>query len=148
MMRAVCKSSKKRFYYGVLYFFISLFSSVCCTASDIYSFASSTERLRFQHIVQELRCLVCQNQTLEDSNALLAKDLRTLIYKKIKQGESEKAIKNYLIDRYGEFIVLKPVFSPLTYFLWLGPFILLASIIIIMTIRINKAGSATIHISE
>jgi cytochrome c-type biogenesis protein CcmH len=124
----MCKSLL--YYCQALCFFSLLASPVCFAATEIYPFTSLVEKQRFHHIIQELRCLVCQNQNLADSNALLAKDLRQLIYTKIKQGESESAIKNYLVSRYGEFILFKPVFSPLTYLLWLGPFILFAFILI------------------
>lgn len=121
----------KGIFYGQLLFFILLFSSFCFAESEeIYRFNSMIKKAQFEKITQELRCLVCQNQTLADSNAPLAKDFRQIIYEKIKEGESEQRIKKYLVSRYGEYILFKPPFSPLTYLLWFGPFSLLAIILI------------------
>ena len=114
-----------------LIFSSCFFSALAFSAThEIYSFASRQEKIQFQQIIQELRCLVCQNQNLADSNAPLAQDLRGIIYQRIKKGESSSNIKNYLVSRYGEFILFKPAFSRLTYGLWLSPFILLLAIVI------------------
>ena len=117
---------------GGLFIFSSyFFSSFAFSAThDIYCFDSRQEKIQFEQIIQELRCLVCQNQNLADSNAPLAQDLRQIIYQRIKKGESSSNIKDYLVSRYGEFILFKPLFSPLTYALWLSPFILLLGIVI------------------
>ena len=74
-----------------------------------------------------LRCLVCQNQSIDDSNAPLAKDLRILVRERIAKGDSNEQAKQYLVDRYGEFVLLKPRFNMHTFILWLGPFALLAT---------------------
>jgi cytochrome c-type biogenesis protein CcmH len=81
---------------------------------------------RFKVLGQELRCLVCQNQTLADSNADLARDLRTEVEAQIRQGKSDTQIKNYLVARYGDFVLYKPEVKGSTYLLWGGPFALLA----------------------
>ncbi len=80
---------------------------------------------RFNVLGQELRCLVCQNQTLADSNADLAKDLRTEVEDQIRQGKSDQAIKDYLVARYGDFVLYKPQVKSETWLLWGGPFALL-----------------------
>ncbi len=119
-----------------LIFLSYFFSALAFSAThEIYSFASRQEKIQFQQIIQELRCLVCQNQNLADSNAPLAQDLRRIIYQRIKKGESSLHIKNYLVSRYGEFILFKPMFYPLTYALWLSPFILLLAIGIKLLVR-------------
>ena len=74
----------------------------------------------------ELRCLVCQNQSIDDSNADLAHDLRVLIRERLAAGDSDSQVIQYLVSRYGDFILLKPPLKPATYLLWLGPFIILA----------------------
>ena len=88
-------------------------------------FATPAQQQQFQNLTEQLRCLVCQNESLWDSQAPLAKDLRAEIYQKIMAGESEQAIKEYLVARYGEFILFKPHLNTTTYVLWLTPFILL-----------------------
>ncbi len=74
---------------------------------------------------KELRCLVCQNQSIDDSDADLARDLRRLVRERLMAGENEAQIKAYLVSRYGDFILLKPPFKAKTYALWLGPAVIL-----------------------
>ncbi len=83
---------------------------------------------RVHALSQQLRCLVCQNQTLADSNAELAVDLRRQIRAQLAQGASERAIKEYLVQRYGDFVLYDPPFKPSTWLLWLGPFVLLVAV--------------------
>jgi len=121
-------------------FFLAIFFSplVLAASSDLYVFASAQKKAQFAEIIHEIRCLVCQNQNLVDSNAPLAQDLRLVIYRRIKNGESPTEIKKYLIGRYGNFIVFRPVFSRLTYCLWLSPFILFVLIMCILLVKLRK----------
>jgi cytochrome c-type biogenesis protein CcmH len=80
---------------------------------------------RVMRLSKELRCLVCQNETLADSRADLAEDLRSQIREQMKAGKSDKQIVAYLTDRYGKFILYNPPVDPTTYLLWFGPFVLL-----------------------
>lgn len=80
---------------------------------------------RLHKLSQELRCLVCQNETLADSRADLAEDLRDEIREQMKAGKSDKEIIAFLTERYGQFILYKPQVTPTTYLLWFGPFVLL-----------------------
>ena len=80
---------------------------------------------RARAISAELRCLVCQNQSLDDSSAELAHDLRVLIRERLKAGDSDEQVRAYLVRRYGEFILLKPPLQRDTYVLWYGPFVVL-----------------------
>jgi cytochrome c-type biogenesis protein CcmH len=75
---------------------------------------------RARALSAELRCLVCQNQSIDDSDAALAKDIRVLIRERIAKGESNDAVRAFLVSRYGDFILLKPPFAPETWLLWLG----------------------------
>ena len=75
---------------------------------------------------QELRCLVCQNQSIDDSDAPLAADLRRIVREQLLAGKSDEEIKAYLVERYGDFVLLKPPVKPATWALWIGPFLLLA----------------------
>lgn len=81
---------------------------------------------RLQVLSQELRCLVCQNETLADSRAGLAEDLRREIREQIKAGKTDKEIIAFLTARYGDFVLYRPRVTPTTYLLWFGPFVLLA----------------------
>jgi cytochrome c-type biogenesis protein CcmH len=80
---------------------------------------------RVMNLSRELRCLVCQNETLADSRADLAEDLRNQIREQMKAGKSDKEIVAYLTARYGKFILYNPPIDPTTYLLWFGPFVLL-----------------------
>ncbi|HEX3249028.1 MAG TPA: cytochrome c-type biogenesis protein [Pyrinomonadaceae bacterium] len=80
---------------------------------------------RLTKLSQELRCLVCQNETLADSRADLAEDLRREIREQIKAGKSDKEIIDFLTARYGQFVLYRPRVTPMTYLLWFGPFVLL-----------------------
>ena len=81
--------------------------------------------LRAREISGGLRCLVCQNQSIDDSDAPLAKDLRVLVRERLKAGDSDQAVVDYVVARYGDFVLLKPPFRLSTLFLWLSPLLLL-----------------------
>ena len=81
---------------------------------------------RYQALVSELRCLVCQNQNLADSNAPLAADLRQITYDMIREGKSDAEIIDFMVARYGDFVLYRPPLKPTTAVLWGGPFLLLA----------------------
>jgi cytochrome c-type biogenesis protein CcmH len=76
---------------------------------------------RARKISKGLRCLVCQNESIDDSNADLAKDLRVLLRERLVKGDSDEQAVQYIVDRYGEFVLLQPRFSPYTFVLWFGP---------------------------
>lgn len=80
---------------------------------------------RARALSAELRCLVCQNQSIDDSDAELARDLRLIVRERIKAGDNDRQIITYLVDRYGEFVLLKPRFGWHTLILWVGPFAIL-----------------------
>ena len=80
---------------------------------------------RMQTLAKEFRCLVCQNETIADSQADLAQDLRAQIREQIRAGKSDKEIITYMPDRYGQFVLYRPPVTPTTYLLWFGPFVFL-----------------------
>jgi cytochrome c-type biogenesis protein CcmH len=88
--------------------------------------ADSAQEARARAIASELRCLVCQNQSIDDSDAPLAKDLRMLLRDQIKNGASDKEARDYIVARYGDFVLLRPPFKPETLLLWGAPLIALA----------------------
>jgi cytochrome c-type biogenesis protein CcmH len=94
-------------------------------ASAPLSFASAEQEQRFQDLTEELRCLVCQNQNLADSDAPLAQDLRQEIHDMLVDGRSDAEIRSFLVDRYGDFVLYRPAMKGNTLLLWLAPALLL-----------------------
>jgi cytochrome c-type biogenesis protein CcmH len=88
-------------------------------------FRSELEERRFQSLVAELRCVMCQNQSLADSNAQIAVDLRREVLELIRDGRSDGEIRDYLVQRYGEFVLYRPRVGAATWLLWFGPAVLL-----------------------
>ncbi|MDX9995191.1 MAG: cytochrome c-type biogenesis protein CcmH [Rhodocyclaceae bacterium] len=93
---------------------------------------------RLVHIAGELRCLVCQNESLAGSQADLAKDLRREVRGLIKEGKSDEEVKDFLVSRYGDFVLYRPQVKPETYLLWGGPFILLVAGIIALVSYLRR----------
>lgn len=87
--------------------------------------ADPAQEIRARELSRELRCLVCQNQSIEDSNAPLARDLRRIVRERVALGETDQAVLDYLVQRYGEWVLLKPRFNLQNLLLWLGPALLL-----------------------
>ena len=101
------------------------FSNISYTVEPDEILKNKEYELRARNISKNIRCMTCQNQSIDESNAPLAKDLRILIRHKIKEGSNDKEIYKFLTDRYGDFILLKPPFDLNTLSLWLLPFIFL-----------------------
>jgi cytochrome c-type biogenesis protein CcmH len=90
---------------------------------------------RAREISLQLRCVVCDNQTIDDSNADIAKDLRLLVREQLQQGKTDEEIMAFLTERYGDYVLLKPTVSSDTYILWFGPFIIIMTIFIILVLK-------------
>ena len=84
------------------------------------------QEARAREITRELRCVVCQNQSVDDSDAPLAKDIRVLVRERIAAGESDDAVKDFIVQRYGQYVLLRPPFAMDTALIWIGPFALFA----------------------
>ena len=99
------------------------------------------EEARLVHISQELRCLVCQNESLSSSRAELADDLRREVRDLIRANKSDQEIKDFLVSRYGDFVLYRPEVKPLTWVLWFGPFVvlLIAGIFLLVYMRQRRA---------
>jgi cytochrome c-type biogenesis protein CcmH len=102
-----------------------LLLSGSAAAVEIRQFDSAEKQARYERLLEELRCLVCQNQSLADSDADLAKDLRDEVYGIIQSGKSEEEAVRFLTDRYGDFVLYRPPVKPLTLLLWGGPLLIL-----------------------
>jgi cytochrome c-type biogenesis protein CcmH len=111
---------------------------------------SPAVQARWDHIAAELRCLVCQNESLASSNAELALDLRRELRGLIEQGRSDADIRSFLVSRYGDFVLYKPEVKPVTWLLWFGPFVLLlgALAVALRLMRRKAAAPATLTDSE
>ncbi len=119
------------------------FAACSALAIDPLPFADAKEEQRFQHLVRELRCLVCQNQNLADSDAFLAKDLRAEVFELMRSGKTDAEIKSFLTDRYGDFVLYKPPVKPGTWVLWFGPLLILAIGILIARRQLRRSDPAT-----
>ena len=105
----------------ILFSFLYMQNSFSVEPSEMLE--NEEHELRARDISKNVRCMICQNQSIDESNAPLAKDLRILIRNKIKDGKNDKEIYDFLTDRYGDFILLKPPFNLITLMLWLSPFL-------------------------
>ncbi|MFQ3267549.1 MAG: cytochrome c-type biogenesis protein CcmH [Colwellia sp.] len=105
---------------------------------DTYEFQDEVTKIRFQALSKELRCPKCQNQNLSGSNSPIAADLRRELYELLQQGKADIEIVNFMVDRYGEFVLYRPRVSQLTYVLWFGPAILILFGIIIVIVIVRR----------
>lgn len=94
-------------------------------ATEVRSFPDAAQQQRYEQLIKDLRCLVCQNQSLADSDAELARDLRDEVYEILQSGKSEREAVKFLVDRYGDFVLYRPPFNLATLLLWFGPLLLL-----------------------
>lgn len=140
--------------YGILFWGflgITLLLQPAFAGINIYQFDNAKEEQRFRGLIAELRCPKCQNQNLADSNAGLAKDLKDRTYQLVREGKTNKEIKSYLVDRYGDFIIYKPPFRLSTWLLWFGPllvFLLVFGVFIRKHLQAPKKKPMEITLAE
>ena len=104
---------------------------------------------RYHDLLSELRCLVCQNQTIEESDSELAHDLRVEVNKLLNKGATDSEIIGFMADRYGDFVLYKPLVKPKTYLLWFGPFLFLAIILFLVLMFVKKQKQTSkVELSE
>ncbi|MDO7085504.1 cytochrome c-type biogenesis protein [Pseudocolwellia sp. AS88] len=123
---------------ALLFVLISLSSShVQASPVDTYEFKDEVTKIRFNALTKELRCPKCQNQNLADSNSPIAADLRREVYDLLNEGKADIEIVNFMVARYGEFVLYRPRVSSLTYILWFGPalLVLIGIVVVVMVIR-------------
>lgn len=128
-----------------------IFSAVLSTlfvtqamGADLYQFDSPQQEAQYRGLIEELRCPKCQNQNLAGSDAPIAQDLKQKTYEMIKDGRSDTEIRNYMFERYGDFISYKPPVRPSTWILWFFPPILLVLLIIGWVVKAKKGRRATV----
>ena len=120
--------NKHKFFF-VIIFFIFILSLI----KDVYA---NNEDIK--NITSKLRCMTCQNQSIHDSDADFSKDIKKIIKKQILEGKTEKEILNFLISRYGEYIVFKPLINYKNIFLWVFPFVIFGLSLVFFIIRLKK----------
>lgn len=119
---------------------------LAASAIDALPFKDRAEEQRFQNLARQLRCLVCQNESLADSSADLAKDLRQEVFEQMRQGKSDDEIKHYLTARYSDFVLYNPPLRGSTILLWFGPLLVLlvgAGVVTTIVRRRAKASPVT-----
>jgi cytochrome c-type biogenesis protein CcmH len=117
---------------------IFLFGALTASAAEDAAFEKRVQRLS-----EELRCLVCQNQSLADSHADLAVDLKNQVREKLKQGASEKEVIAFMTERYGDFVLYRPPVKATTLLLWFGPGLLLVAGLIALFLRVRRRAAAS-----
>jgi len=123
---------------------ITLFFLLCVSFSSIsapvetFQFDSPETEKIFHKLSEELRCLVCQNQNVAESNADLAKDLRLEIYTMLSEGKTEDEIVDFMVQRYGDYVLYRPPLKPMTWLLWFGP-IIIFTIGLIFVVRFMRS---------
>lgn len=125
--------------------------SACCllwaaqasAGLEKFDFTGNVDEDRYKELITEIRCLVCQNQSLADSDAELAHDLRQEVYDLMQKGQDNPQIVDFLVYRYGDFVLYKPPVKPSTYWLWYGPFVLLVLGIIMLIKTVRQRGKQT-----
>ncbi|HEX5693347.1 MAG TPA: cytochrome c-type biogenesis protein [Arenimonas sp.] len=111
--------------------------SATATAFEPIAFRDAAEEARFRELSAELRCVMCQNQSLADSNAEIAQDLRLQVLDLMREGKSDREIKDYLVARYSDFVLYSPPVRPSTWLLWFGPGLLLlgGAVVVVVVVR-------------
>ena len=129
-----------------LLFIFLLMMSCSSYAVDTRQLSDPKQQETYETLTRELRCLVCQNQTIADSNAELAADLRRQVYEMLEQGKSRQEIIQFMTDRYGDFVLYKPPFKGKTSILWIAPvvFLLIGLITVFFFIQ-RKKGAANLY---
>lgn len=127
---------------------VLLISPAAWAVIEVRDFDDPAKRELYEELIEELRCLVCQNQNLAASNADLAKDLRRQSYEMIQQGASKDEIIDYMVDRYGDFVLYRPPFKPITLLLWLGPALFLAGGLAVIIVMVRRRAVAGDELSE
>lgn len=121
-----------------LLFFVLFLSLQIHAAIETYDFSTDDDRLRYQQMVHDLRCPKCQNQNLSGSNSPIAKDLRRETYRLVNEGQSDEAIKAFMVKRYGNFVLYEPPVDSKTTFIWFAPLVLF--VLALLTVLMVKIG--------
>ncbi len=128
--------------FGVILAFLLMSFAAFAVAVDDSPLEDPAKEAVARELMKEIRCLVCQNQSIEDSNADLARDLRQVVRERIALGDTPDNVRAYLVDRYGDWVLLEPPVKPETYFLWGSPFFFLLIVAYLIIRRRSAAAGA------
>jgi cytochrome c-type biogenesis protein CcmH len=113
------------------------------TTLESYRFSDKQDEQRFKSLVSQLRCLVCQNESLADSDAELAHDLRQEVYEMMLAGKTNKQVTDFLVQRYGDFVLYNPPMKPSTWLIWFGPFVVLVIAVLLLFRSLRRQRAVT-----
>jgi cytochrome c-type biogenesis protein CcmH len=138
------------FIFLFLFVFLSLQANLIQAGIEFRKFDNKELEARYNVLTDQLRCLVCQNQNLKGSNSDLAKDMRDKVYTMIVAGKSDQEIIDFMVARYGDFVLYNPPFKTITWMLWLGPllFFIIALVSVVRIIRQRNKVGAIEELSE
>ncbi|AKG72330.1 cytochrome c-type biogenesis protein [Serratia fonticola] len=128
----------------------ALLSWSAAAAIDTYKFNSVEQEQQYRELTEQLRCPKCQNNSIADSNAIIAADMRTKVYELMMQGQDKQQVIDYMVARYGNFVTYEPPLTPATLILWVGPllFVLIGGAVVILRTRQRRAGVVNEEFSE
>lgn len=127
-----------------------LFSANALATIDVMQFKDETQEQQFRQLTEQLRCPKCQNNSIADSNSMIATDLRQKVYELMQEGKSQKEIVDYMVARYGNFVTYEPPVTPATLILWIGPllFVLIGGAVVILRTRRRPGAAVDDEFSE
>jgi cytochrome c-type biogenesis protein CcmH len=128
----------------------ALLSWSAAAAIDTYKFNSVEQEQQYRELTEQLRCPKCQNNSIADSNAIIAADMRTKVYELMMQGQDKQQVIDYMVARYGNFVTYEPPVTPATLILWVGPllFVLIGGAVVILRTRQRRVGVVNEEFSE
>ena len=123
----------------LVFLLLLLVPAIAAPVAD--TFSNPVTEARARNLQRQLRCLVCQGESIDESGSPFAADVRHLVRQQIADGQSDQQIENFLVARYGNFILMKPPVQPDTWLLWLGPFLVLAAGGVVAAVTVKKASA-------
>lgn len=128
----------------------ALLSWSAAAAIDTYKFNSVEQEQQYRELTEQLRCPKCQNNSIADSNAIIAADMRTKVYELMMQGQDKQQVIDYMVARYGNFVTYEPPVTPATLILWVGPllFVLIGGAVVILRSRQRRTSAVNQEFSE
>ena len=127
---------------------VSVMPMFCLAADTPHELPTPELQQRYQVLLEELRCLVCQNQSLADSHAELAQDLRNEVHRMLQEELTDDEIRAFMVERYGDFVLYKPPIKTSTLLLWFGPFALVAIALLVLWRSVSRQKSSASALSE
>jgi cytochrome c-type biogenesis protein CcmH len=133
---------------AILFALLCLLIPIHARSNAALDFSRPEYKDRYYRVIGELRCLVCQNQPIGESNAELAVDLRKLVYEMVEQGKNDEDIYSFMTDRYGDFVLYNPPFKPSTMLLWFAPFVVIGIGCVALVVFIKRRNKETVPVPE